>query len=55
MTAPALLTTSEYARRHRVPLRTVQLWAKNGRLSAIRPGREWLIYPDDLPPRQEIT
>jgi len=45
---PALLTTEQVAHRLSVDPSTVRRWIEDGRLPAVKPGREWRIDPGDL-------
>lgn len=43
-----LISVPEAARRAGVSRNTMRLAAQNGTISAIKPGRNWLIYADDI-------
>lgn len=45
---PTYYTTREVARRLRVKPETVQEYIRTGYLRGTKPGRCWLISPDDL-------
>lgn len=42
------LDTTDVARIYRVGRATVERWARDGRLPAIRVGKKWLFTPDQL-------
>lgn len=45
---PALLTTQDVAERLAVDPSTVRRWIEDGRLPAVKPGRQWRIDPTEL-------
>lgn len=47
-TLPELISVPEAADRAGVARNTIYLAAKNGTIKAIRPGRNWLIYAEDI-------
>ena len=44
-----LVTMAEIAERTGRPVRVLRLWARQGRIPAVKVGRDWLVNDRDLP------